>query len=124
MHEEAGVYDAPEVTTPTKKRPHEVRLRLFGEDTSPEVERFLIDAYRKMSGVEKIARVRALNRLTLGLALADIRQRHPAASDREMLLRLAVRRYGADFVREHLGWDAKQGAINEVGERILRCGSE
>ncbi len=89
-------------------RPHEASLRLFGEDTSPKVERFLIDGYRRMSGDEKVARVWALNRLTLNLALADIRQRHPDADDREMLLRLAVRRYGVEFVREHLGWDAAQ----------------
>jgi hypothetical protein len=91
-----------------KKRPHEVAHRLFGEDTSPEAERFLLDAYRKMSGAEKIARVRALNQATIALALANIRQQHPDASEREVLLRLAVRRYGADFVREHLGWDAEK----------------
>jgi hypothetical protein len=91
-----------------KKHPHEVRMRLFGEDTSPDVERFLIDAYRKMSGAEKIARVRALNHATIALALANIRQQHPDASEREVLLRLAVRRYGADFVREHLGWDVRR----------------
>jgi 2-iminoacetate synthase ThiH len=91
-----------------KKRPHEVAHLLFGEDTSPEVERFLLDAYRKMSGAEKIARVRALNSATIALALANIRKQHPDASEREVLLRLAVRRYGADFVREHLGWDAEK----------------
>ena len=91
-----------------KKRPHEVPARIFGEDTSPEVERFLIGAYRRMSGAEKLERVWALNRLTLGLALADIRRHHPDADDREMSLRLAVRRYGAKFVRERLGWDVEK----------------
>jgi hypothetical protein len=94
----------------SKKRPHEVPARIFGDDTSLEVERFLIAAYRRMSGAEKLERVWALNRLTLGLALADIRQHHPDAHNREMLLRLAVRRYGAAFVRERLGWDVdKEG---------------
>jgi hypothetical protein len=95
-------------TTPHKLRPYDVPYRPFGEDTSPEVERFLLDAYRKMSGSEKILRVRALNRTTNALALADIRQRHPDADEREMLLRLASRRYGADFVREKFGWDVKR----------------
>jgi hypothetical protein len=81
---------------------------LFGDDTSPEVEAYLLAAYRQMSGAEKIERVRALNRATLTLALANIRQLHPHASEREVLLRLAVRRYGADFVRERLGWDARR----------------
>ena len=86
-------------------RPHEVPVRLFGDDTSPEVERYLLAAYRRMTPAEKIARVRALNHLTLNLALGNIRQRHPDADEREVLLRLAVRRYGADFAREYLGWD-------------------
>ena len=92
------------------KRPHKVNMRPFGDDTSPEVERFLRGAYRRMTTGQKIARVRALNQVTLNLALADIRRHHPNASQREILLRLAVRRYGANFVRERLGWDAdKEG---------------
>ncbi len=86
-------------------RPHEVPARLFGDDTSPEVERYLIDAYRRMTPADKIARVRALNQLTLNLALGNIREHHPDADERELLLRLAVRRYGADFAREYLDWD-------------------
>ena len=81
--------------------------RLFGDDTTPEVAGYLLDAYRRMSGPEKIARVRALNRATITLALADIRRHHPDADEREVLLRLASRRFGPDFVRERLGWDVR-----------------
>ena len=89
-------------------RPHEVPARLFGDDTSPEAEQYLLAGYRRMSGGEKLARVWALNRLTINVALADIRQHHPDADEREMLLRLAVRRYGTSFVREQLGWDVER----------------
>ena len=82
--------------------------RLLGEDTNPAVEQYLIAAYRRMSGREKIARVRALNRTTIALALADIRYRHPHADEREVLLRLASRRLGPDLTREALGWDVGQ----------------
>lgn len=81
---------------------------LLGDDTSPDVERFLIAAYRRMSGSEKLARVRALNRTTIALALADIRRRHPCADDREVLLRLASRRLGPELVRRALGWDVER----------------
>lgn len=88
--------------------PHLRGVRLFGDDTSPEVERHLIAAYRRMSGADKIARVRALNRATIALAMADIRRRHPQADEREVLLRLASRRLGADIAREALGWDVSR----------------
>ena len=81
--------------------------RLFGDDTSPAVAAYLIAAYRRMSGAEKIARVRALNRTTVMLAMANIRQRHPDADEREVLLRLACRHLGPDLVREKLGWDVR-----------------
>lgn len=104
--------DQPQQAPTTRKlRPHEASLRLFGEDTSPEAERFLIAAYRRMSGAEKIARVRALNQVTLALSLANIRQHYPDADEREVLLLLAVRRYGAAFVKEHLGW-----GVADVGQ--------
>lgn len=82
--------------------------RLLGDDTSPDAERYLVAAYRRMSGQEKIARVRALNRTMTRLALADIRRRHPDADEREVLLRLASRRIGPELVRQLLGWDVQQ----------------
>jgi hypothetical protein len=39
------------------------------------------------------------------LALADIRRRHPNASDRECALRLASRHISADLMRKAFGWD-------------------
>jgi hypothetical protein len=90
-------------------RPHEVDVpRLFGADTAPAVERWLIEAYRRMPPEAKLAKVQALSALTTTLALADIRQRHPHASQDELHLRLACRRYGPEFVRRTLGWDVER----------------
>lgn len=103
-------------------RPHEGNVRPFGNDTSPEVERYLSAAYRRMSPGEKIARVRALNQITADLALADIREKWPDATEREAMLHLAARRYGTDFVRERFGEDAgrKRGAMTTSPIGALR----
>lgn len=101
--------DTPDPSAaPSRPAPHLRDTNIFGDDTSPEVSRYLLAAYRRMSGEEKIARVRALNRATIALALADIRQRHPQADEREVMLRLATRRHGADIVRDAFGWDAER----------------
>jgi len=84
--------------------------RLLGDDTAPAIEQRLIAAYRRMPAPEKLARVRALNRTTVALALSDIRRRHPLAGERELLLRLASRRLGPELARDALGWDvAREG---------------
>ena len=59
-------------------------------DTSPEMERLQIDLWRRMSPLEKARAVDGLSLATQALALAGIRQRHPHASERECLLRLAM----------------------------------
>jgi hypothetical protein len=102
--------DRQQATSPEPPHASVQPPRLFGQDTAPAVERWLIDAYRRMSPAEKIARVQALNRLTVELALADIRRRHPDADESEVLLRLACRRHGPDLIRRAFGWDvAREG---------------
>jgi len=63
-----------------------------------------------MSPAEKAARVAALTRTACMLALAGLRSRHPAADERELLLRLAVLRLGAETVHRVYGWRAPDGA--------------
>jgi hypothetical protein len=56
-----------------------------------------------------IERARLIRDLTLGasmLAVAGLRRRHPQATERELLLRLAVLRLGADVVERVYGWRA------------------
>jgi hypothetical protein len=59
-------------------------------DTSPEIERLLIDAWRQMSPADKAATITALTRAAYALTWAGVRQRHPGATPRELFLRTAI----------------------------------
>ena len=74
-------------------------------DTHPEIEKILIEGYRKMSPAEKLARVSEMNQLLERLAAYDVRQRHPDADEREVRLRVASRRIPAELMRKAFGWD-------------------
>jgi hypothetical protein len=78
------------------------------DDTTPEVWRELARRYRAMPAWRKIATVRELNRRTTGLALSDIRGKHPHADERELRLRLASRRIDPELLRRQFGWDVKE----------------
>lgn len=75
------------------------RPRLFGDDTHPEVERRLVEAYRRMTPVQKMAKVCELNRAVTMLAMAGVRAREPEISDREAEFRVAELRYGVGLIR-------------------------
>jgi hypothetical protein len=77
-------------------------------DTSPEVERILVEGYRKMSPAQKLARVEALTRAVQELALLDVRRRYPNADEREQALRVASRWIEPELMRRALGWDARE----------------
>ena len=66
-------------------------------DTSPAAERRQVEAWRRMSPVDKARVVTDLTRTAEELALAGIRMRHPLASERECLLRLAVLKLGPEL---------------------------
>ena len=74
-------------------------------DTRPEVERILIEGYRRMSAAQKLGQVQSLSMTVRQLALADIRRRHPEAGEREQLLRLASRSMDAALLLKAFGWD-------------------
>ncbi|MGH7699084.1 MAG: hypothetical protein ACREMJ_00970 [Gemmatimonadales bacterium] len=73
-------------------------------DTTPEADGVRFARYGGMSPAEKVARTVALTRTACELALAGLRERHPAADERELLLRLAVLRLGTDLVGRAYGW--------------------
>ena len=72
---------------------------VLSADSSPAVERLQIDAWRRMSPVDKARTVDGLTRTAQVLALAGIRRRHPGASERECFLRLAVLKLGSEATR-------------------------
>jgi len=66
-------------------------------DTSPEVERQQIEAWRGMSPSEKAGIVGGLTRASYALAFAGVRHRHPGASTREQFLRVAILTLGSEL---------------------------
>jgi hypothetical protein len=79
--------------------------RTQSEDTSEEVERLLIEAWRTWTPAEKLARMTAMTRRIQEIQLAEIRRRHPDASDWELKMRLASRRLEPELMRRAFGWD-------------------
>jgi hypothetical protein len=59
-------------------------------DTSADADAMQVQRWRAMSPAQKAALVSALSRNVRDLALAGIRLRHPAASERECFLRFAA----------------------------------
>jgi len=57
------------------------------------------DILRRMTPAERLRAVCDLNRAADTMAVAGIRARFPEASDREVFLRLAVRKLGSDLAR-------------------------
>ena len=75
-------------------------------DTAPDVERMLIEGYRRMSPVEKLNRVVGLNRALEQLASARLRSKYgEAMTERERRLRLAALRLDPSLMRDVFGWD-------------------
>lgn len=76
-------------------------------DTSGEAQRRLVAAWRAMSPQAKAALVNALSLDVTRLALAGIRERHPAASPEEQRMRLGTLLLGGPLMREAFAWDPR-----------------
>ena len=68
-------------------------------DTSPDIERMQVEAWRRMTALEKAALITGLTRAVHRLAVAGVRQRYPNASPREQFLRLAIVLHGRELAR-------------------------
>jgi hypothetical protein len=73
-------------------------------DTAPEALERQFELYRRMSPAEKAQLCRDASLAATTFAMAGLRQRHPDATERELLLRLAVLRLGVDVVERVYGW--------------------
>jgi hypothetical protein len=76
-------------------------------DTDPRAAAVLLSLHRRMSPSDKVLAVFALSDMLLRLSEAGVRQLYPAASDREVFLRAAARRLGAETVARVYGWDPR-----------------
>lgn len=79
-------------------------------DTAPDAAAVRWERYARMTPAEKAARVVDLTRTACSMALAGLRSRHPAATQAELLLRLAALRLGAETVWRAYGWRAPDGS--------------
>ena len=87
-------------------------MRTGKSDTPREVERLLVQGYRRMTPKEKLERVGQLNQSIRTLALAGIRQRHGAAlSERELQLRLAALSIDRETMIQAFGWDPDEHGL-------------
>jgi hypothetical protein len=73
-------------------------------DTALDAWAKQFELYRRMSPADKAAGVRAITLAVNALALAGLRRQHPAATEAELMLRLAVRRLGEEAVAQAYGW--------------------
>ena len=81
-------------------------MRPMSRDTPADVERILIEGYRRMTPSEKLQRVAELNRLAEAMATARIRRQYgPDISERELRLRLAALRLDRETMIEVFDWD-------------------
>jgi hypothetical protein len=76
------------------------RSAILSRDTSADVERLQIEAWRRMTSLEKAALLTQATHDVVALALSGIRQRHPGASERECFIRLAALQLGPTLVRQ------------------------
>jgi hypothetical protein len=76
-------------------------------DTDPRAAEVLLALHRRMTPSDKVRAVFDLTDMALRLAEAGVRQLYPAASDREVFLRAAARRLGAETVARMYGWDPR-----------------
>jgi len=71
----------------------------FNLDTSPDIERRQVDAWRQMSAAQKAEMVTGLTRASYAMTFAGVRQRHPGESPRQHFLRVAIIVLGPDLAR-------------------------
>ena len=77
-------------------------------DTSPEVERRQVEAWRAMSPAEKAAAVTGLTQAAIAVAIAGLRQRFPGDDADTRALRLAILMLGPELARKaHPGLDSR-----------------
>ncbi|MDA1092891.1 MAG: hypothetical protein O3A25_06445 [Acidobacteria bacterium] len=76
------------------------QIAVLSADTTVEIEQRQVEAWRRLSPVERLRLVSDTSRAVMDLSLAGIRRRHPQASERECFLRLAAILLGVDTTRQ------------------------
>jgi hypothetical protein len=77
-------------------------------DTDEAAERYLFERLRGMPPWRKAEMISASTRAAFQLAMAGLRQRHPAAPDAELRKRFAALALGRDASMALFGWDPER----------------
>lgn len=72
-------------------------------DTSPEIERIVLELRRRQSPGERLSNAFELTELVRSFELGVLRARHPEAGPEELIYLLGVKRYGPDLARRICG---------------------
>ena len=83
-------------------------MKTQSPDTHPEIERILIEGYRRMTPARKFRYMQEMYEFAEQMGRADIKRRHPDASEREIRLRSASRRISPELMKKAFGWDVKK----------------
>jgi len=75
------------------------------EDTSSKAAEIYLQLHRAMTQGERIARIFELCEFQAALQQASVRAMYPQADDREVLLRVAARRFDRETMIKAYGWD-------------------
>jgi hypothetical protein len=84
-------------------------MMTLSPDTSPEVERLLIERLRQMPSWRKMELMEEMNRTVRIMALAGLRQRHPEDSPSQRRRRLADLILGPELAARVYGPLEEQG---------------
>jgi hypothetical protein len=76
-----------------------------GSDTPPDVERMMLELWRRATPDQKLARMFGMGHMINELARAETLRRYPAATPREINLRLASRTFDRQTMLNAFGWD-------------------
>ena len=74
-------------------------MAVLSTDTTADIEQRQVEAWRRLSPVERLRLVSDTSRAVLDLSLAGARRRYSLASERECFLRLAAILLGVDTTR-------------------------
>ena len=97
------------------------------QDTPPEIQARMDEAYRRMSAQEKFERAMGLSAMLRALTLDHLRALHPDESERQLQIRLLLRTVPASVVQQAFGWlppDARVEQDAELEVLLARAESE
>jgi hypothetical protein len=80
-------------------------------DTSPAVDELMFQLWRRATPAQKLAKVFSIGRSVNALVRSELRRRYPAATPREIELRLASRNLPRETMIRAFGWDPEQHGL-------------